>query len=58
MSDPLKIVTNVPKVIAALAETDLSLVEMAAVCRVAAEACTQAQILQEVSLAITRGRAK
>lgn len=54
--DAIRVAQHVPAALESLRETDLSLVEMSAVFRVAAEACTQAQIVHEVSLAITKGR--
>lgn len=38
-----------PKALALLSETDLSLLEQAAVFRIAAETCTQAQQVQEMA---------
>lgn len=56
MTDLARLTNNVPKAIEALRETDLSLVEMAAVFRLAAETCTQGQVLQEIAVAIARSR--
>ena len=56
MSDALKLITNVPKALAGLLDTDLSLIEQAAVFRLAAESCTQAQMLIEMSNTINRMR--
>lgn len=49
MSDAIKIAGHVPKALAGLVDTDLSLVEQAAVFRLAAEACTQAQLMLELA---------
>lgn len=56
MSEAAKLVQHLPKALAALADTDLSLIEQAAVFRLSAEACTQAQMLLEVANTINRMR--
>lgn len=56
MSDPLKIVQHVPAVLKPLSETELSLLEQAAVLRLAAEACTQANVIAEIAQAMARNR--
>lgn len=57
MTDAVKIAAAAPKILSyAMAETDMSLVELAAVFRVAAESCTQAQLLQEVALTMAKLR--
>jgi hypothetical protein len=56
MSDAVKIAQHVPKALAGLMDTDLSLIEQAAVFRLAAESCTQAQMLIELSSTINRMR--
>lgn len=56
MNDPIKIASHVPKALASMLDTDLSLVEQAAIFRLAAEACTQAQIMVELTHAIAKGR--
>lgn len=56
MSDPIRLINFTPKVVASLEDTDLSLVEKAAVLRLAAEACQQAQVLQEIAIAIAKNR--
>lgn len=56
MSDPFKIVGHVPAALQALADTDLSLVEKAAVFRLAAESCQQAQVVAEIVGIIAKGR--
>lgn len=58
MSDPQKLMQHAPRAIAALAETDLSLLEQAAVLRIAAEACSQAQSLVEIAAIIAKQRGK
>jgi hypothetical protein len=58
VNEPLRIVQHVSKAIVSLADSDLSLIEMAAVLRTAAEACTQAQALVEVTNIIAKNRAK
>lgn len=58
MSDPQKLMQLAPRVLAALAETDLSLLEQAAVLRLAAEACNQAQGLVEIAAIIAKQRGK
>lgn len=57
MSDPVRIAEAVPKILAhAMADTDLSLIEIAAVLRVAAESCIQAQITADVAALVARNR--
>lgn len=54
--NPVTIASHVPKALSALLDTDLSLVEQAAVYRLAAEACTQAQMAAELGETIRRMR--
>lgn len=58
MSDALRLAGHLPKVLESLRDTDLSAMEMAAVLRIAAEACQQVQPLQEITMAIAKGRSK
>ena len=56
MSNPLKLVPHIEAALKALAETDLSLIEQAAVFRLAAETCTQANIISEVATIMAKNR--
>lgn len=56
MSDTLKLVQHLERALRALSETDLSLIEQAAVFRLAAETCTQANIISEVATIMAKNR--
>lgn len=57
--DPLRFIRAVPTVMQqAMMDSDMSLLEWAAVFRCCAEACSQAQAIQEVSLLIAKQRGK
>lgn len=59
MNDAIKIAKAIPVIIEiAQRETDLSLVELSAVFRSAAEACAQTQIVQELMNSIIKSRGR
>lgn len=56
MIDAPQIAQRVAKVLADFADSNLSLVEQAAVFRTAAETCMQANLLNEIAQAMLRAR--
>lgn len=56
MADLVRLIQHIPKAVLAVEDTDLSWIEKAAMFRLAAEACQQAQIMDEIAAAIARGR--
>lgn len=58
MSDTIKLASQLPKVLQSLVDSDLSLVEQAAVFQIAASTCTQAHLMAELITATKTYRGK